>query len=50
MEDFHNATFYKLETEIGEIEIEADCSLQRIEAVVHLILECLSEVKVHVLK
>lgn len=50
MNRFYNETLSKLETAINELEIEADCSIQRMEAVIHLILECLSEVKEHVLK
>src|SRR5690606_7528356 len=43
-------TLSKLETGINELEIEIDCPTQRTEAVIHLILECLSEVKEYVLK
>src|SRR5690606_29322808 len=50
MDKFYNETLCEWETAIGELEVEADCSIQRIEAVIHLILECLSEVKKHVLK
>lgn len=50
MDKFYNETQSELETAIGEFEVEADCSIQRIEAVIHLILECLYEVKEHVLK
>ncbi|MCT3639673.1 MULTISPECIES: RteC domain-containing protein [Bacteroidota] len=50
MEKFYNETLYKLETAINELEIEADCPLQRIEAVIDLIVNCLSEVKEYVLK
>lgn len=50
MDKFYNATLYKLETAIGELEIEEDYSIQRIEAVIHLILECLSEIREHFLK
>ncbi len=50
MEKYHAEILYKLEEAIGELEIEADCSLHRIETVIHLILECLSEVKKYVLK
>lgn len=39
----------KLETSISELEIEADYSVHRIEAVIHLILESLSDLKEHVL-
>ncbi|MGJ1415183.1 RteC domain-containing protein [Sphingobacterium multivorum] len=50
MDKFYNATISELETAISELEIETDCSLQRIEAVIHLIIECLSELKEYVLK
>lgn len=50
MDKIYNETLSELETTIGELEVEADCSIQRIEAVIHLILEFLSEVKKHVLK
>lgn len=47
---FYNETLSKLETAIDELEIETDCSVQRMEAVIHFILECLSEPKGYVLK
>lgn len=50
MDKFYNETLSKLELAINELEVEADCSIQRIEAVIHLILECLSDVKEYVLK
>src|SRR5690606_35650800 len=50
MEQFYNDILYKLETSINELEIEADCPLKRIEPVMHLIVECLSELKEYVLK
>ncbi len=50
MNKFYNETLHKLETAIKELEIETDCSIQRIEAVIHLILECLSKLKEYVLK
>src|SRR5690606_38429879 len=50
MDKFYNETLSKLETSITETGIDADCSVQRIEAVIHLIVECLSEVKEYVLK
>ncbi len=50
MEKFYNETLYKLELSINELEIETDCSIQQIEAVIHLILKCLSEVKEYILK
>ena len=50
MDKFYNETLYKLETAIKDCEIEANYSLHRIETVIHLIVECLSDVKEHVLK
>lgn len=41
---------HRLETAISELEIEVDCPTQHIEAVIELIIKCLSEVKAHVLK
>lgn len=49
MNKFYTETLYKLETEINDLEIEADHSIQRIEAVIGIILKCLSEVKKYVL-
>ena len=45
MDKFYNETLFKLETAIKELEIEADCSIQRIEVVIHLVVACLSNVK-----
>ena len=39
-----------MEKTISELEVEADYSTQRIEVVIHHILECLSNVKGYVLK
>lgn len=50
MDKFYTETLNKLGTAINELEIEADNSIQRIEAVIHLIVECLSEVKRYVVK
>lgn len=50
MEKFYINTLNKLETSISELEVEADYSIQRIEVVINLILECLSEVKENVIK
>ncbi|WP_156309432.1 RteC domain-containing protein [Sphingobacterium endophyticum] len=49
MEKFYEETLYKLETAIYELEIEGNCSICKIEAVIHLIIECLSKVKEYVL-
>lgn len=50
MDKFYNETLRSLDASINDLEIEADCSIQRIEAVIHLIVECLSEVKEYILK
>lgn len=50
MEEFYKEALSKLEMAINELEVEADDSTQRIESVIHLIVECLSEVKEYVLK
>lgn len=50
MDKFYKETLSKLELEISELEVEVDCSLQSIEAAIHLILECLLELKEYVLK
>ena len=50
METFYSEKLSSLETAINELEIEADCSIQRMEAVIHLILECLSELKEYIMK
>ncbi|MGJ1267850.1 tetracycline regulation of excision, RteC [Pedobacter chinensis] len=50
MDKFYKETLYKLEMEIDELEIEADCPIQRIEAVIHIIVKCLSELKAHIQK
>ncbi|AZA56939.1 RteC domain-containing protein [Chryseobacterium shandongense] len=50
MDKFYNETLHKLETVINELEIETDCPIKRIEAVIHLIVNSLSEVKEFVIK
>lgn len=50
MDKFYNEILNKLEKEISEFEIEAGSSMQRIETVIDLILACLSEVKLYILK
>lgn len=50
MEKYYTEIQHKLETSINELEIETEPSVQEIEVVIHLILECLSEVKEYVLK
>ena len=49
MNKFYTETLHKLETEINDLEIETDHSIQRIEAVIDIILKYLSEVKKYVL-
>lgn len=49
MGEFYNETLLKLETELHELEIETDYSIQRIEAVINVVLKCLAEVKEYVL-
>lgn len=49
MNKFYTGTLHKLETEINDLEIETDHSIQRIEAVIDIILKYLSEVKKYVL-
>lgn len=50
MKQFYNEKISELEIAIDEVEIETDCSLQRLETVIHLVLKCLSELKEYVLK
>ena len=51
MDKFYNETLHKLETAINELEIEADnCSIQRVEAIIQLIIQTLSKLKEYVLK
>ena len=50
MDKFYNETLYKLEAEIRELEFETDCPIQRIETVMPIIIQCLSELKEYVLK
>ncbi|MBW0165531.1 MAG: RteC domain-containing protein [Sediminibacterium sp. Gen4] len=50
MEKFYNETLIKLEDNIKELEIETDCPIQQIEAVIKIIINCLSDVKHFVIK
>src|SRR5690554_8172044 len=50
MDIFYNETLCELEASIKELEFETDCLIHRSEAIIHLIVKCLSEVKVYVLK
>jgi hypothetical protein len=50
MDKFYNNTLDKLEVKIKELEFETDYTIQQIESVIPIILQCLSEVKEYVLK
>ncbi|MDX3913955.1 MAG: RteC domain-containing protein [Pseudosphingobacterium sp.] len=50
MDKFYNQTLQKLEAAINDIEMEATCSMQRLETIIQLIIDCLSEVKEYVLE
>ena len=50
LEKFYNETYFKLETAIQELEIETDCPIKRIEAVIQLIIKSLADLKGFVLK
>lgn len=50
MEEFYNEALNKLETAIKGLEIEDENALKRIEAIISIITQCLSEVKEYVLK
>ena len=51
LDKFYNETLHKLETAINELEIEADnCSIQRVEAIIQLIIQNLTKLKEYVLK
>ena len=50
MDKFYNETYLKLETAIQELEIETDCPIKRIEAVIQLFIQSLSDLKKFVLK
>ncbi|RRA97047.1 RteC domain-containing protein [Paenimyroides viscosum] len=50
MDKFYKKTLYELETTINELEIETEYPIQRIEAVIVLIVNSLSKLKEFVLK
>lgn len=50
MDIFYNEKLCELETSIKELEFETDCLIHRSEAIIHLIVKSLSEVKEYVLK
>jgi hypothetical protein len=50
MEQFYNDTLNKLETAINGLEIETENPLRRIEAIIPVVMQSLSELKDYVLK
>lgn len=50
MDKFYDETLLNLETAIKELEFEVDCPIQFVEATIHLIVNCLSEVRDYILK
>lgn len=50
MNKFYDETYLKLETAIQELEIETDCPIKRVEAVIQLIIQSLADLKEFVLK
>lgn len=50
MDKFYKKTLYELELAINELEIETDCPIQRVEAVIVIIVSSLSKLKEFVLK
>lgn len=50
MERFYNETLNRLETKIQELEIETDIPLERIESIISVITQHLSEAKEYILK
>ncbi|MDA3613498.1 RteC domain-containing protein [Polluticaenibacter yanchengensis] len=49
MEKFYNEGLKKLEAEISEIEIEVDISIEKIETIIQLIINCVSDLKEFIL-
>lgn len=50
MDKFYNKIMSELEIGVNELEIKGDCSIQRIEAIIQLIIKSLSDLKEFVLK
>lgn len=50
MDKFYNKIMSELEIAINELEIKGDCTIQRIEAIIQLIIKSLSDLKEFVLK
>jgi len=45
MDKFYNESLCKLETAIKDLETGTDCSIERVETIINIILKCLSELK-----
>ncbi len=50
MKKFYNKTLNKLETAINGLEIEVENPLRRVEAIIPVVMQSLSELKDYVLK
>ena len=50
MDKFYNKIISELEIAVNELEIKGDCTIQRIEAIIQLIIKSLSDIKEFVLK
>lgn len=50
MDKFYKNRLFELETTINDLEIEADCPIQRIEAIIVLVINALSKLKEDVLE
>ena len=50
MDKFYNKIISELEIAVNELEIKGDCTIQRIEAIIQLIIKSLSDLKEFVLK
>lgn len=50
MDKFYNKIMSELEIAVNELEIKGDCTIQRIEAIIQLIIKSLSDLKEFVLK
>jgi len=48
MDKINTETLPKLKIAIKELDTEADCSIQRIDIVIHIILECFSDIEKYV--
>lgn len=50
MNKLYNDILSRLETTINELETEAESSIQQVEAIIHLVLECLFKIKCYVIE